>query len=290
MAIVFFALAVAAQIYVLQPDPTPRTLMGQAWLPPGEVSSSLLSERNNRGWSTNRQVTFAIFRTESFTKSDVVLIKGSSQAPLLDYFGKKTDGAFDSVTLGTDSLLPARSPIYEIDWSTFTFDRQTGQVSATSRFSLWVVPVLLVMAGLLAVCFAACVSQKGLAVLGWVELLFLGASNVGALYLWQIGREGFIAEASIFAFLTGVVAFWCFLIYWAIATDKNSRVPPDSFQSQVTFSMILMALGVVIEASITVGLFGAYFQFIECLWLASQFAVVATITNILAFLEIKSGN
>lgn len=276
VGVIVFAVTVAAQLYILQPDPTPQTLKGKAWLPGPPQSSELLSQRNNaRKNGQVKGIDLDSFKATEFRQSDVV-VAFNQNVSYLDYYGQLPDGTFVSSS-GYAPLLPVRSAIYTSDWQTFTFDRQTGEVSTVSQLGLGGTIVgILVVALAIALSFALTTPLKAKEVVYWLGLFGSGAFNTAMFFVWQLGKEGFAAEPAIFAFFTGIVAAWCFVATWVVTGEETTSGLTERF----VFSLVLLLVGVFLETAITVTLFQGSLLRADYLILALLYALPALLINV----------
>lgn len=246
VGLIVFALSIAIPLILLKPDPAPVWLTGKAWLPAGNTPSSLLSERNlEKQRGLDKTVSLKEFKKMAFVQSDMVLTSAetSDRSLTLDYFGKTAEGKFVSALVPAGQTLPSRSPMYEVDWSTFTFDRSTGQVKALSGLNeIGLGIALLAFAATLALSFAVAtpesLSEAGL----WVTQIFCAGLELACFGFWAYNRAAWLVEGSLFVIWVGVVALWCFILYWGLLTEER-----DGAVFLILLSVFLAALGAGIE-------------------------------------------
>lgn len=281
VGILVFVVAFVGAYYLINPDTTPRTLAGQAWLPGPPQSSQLLVERNLQKQKVKiPTVSLANFKAMELTMRDVVLdVGGYKSLGSLEYYGQKPDGDFVVASVGVVDLFPRRPAIYQTDWQTLTFDRQTGAVSVVSGFdTVGLGAPLFVFALLLAASFALTTPEKPSELVFWLGFMVVGALNVFMFWVWQWGKVGFVTEPAIWAAFVGVASCWCFFALWLFTADE-----PGGLIGAVSLSLIFLGIGVLLESAATVMLFQAQADLTDWLVLAGLYSVPAILTDLVAY-------
>lgn len=279
VGVIVFVVTVVSSLVVLKPDPTPHFLTAKAFVPANKNGQNLQNDWNiQKIRGEDKEIELQEFQKMAFEETYLYADAGINPGytiPQLNYLGRNPERKIFHASIYADKILPQRSVLYFSRWSTFFFDPETGKTEVRSELGLESLGLALIVLGLILALTAAFTFPRAWDDLSWLPFLANGLANGAIFYFWQTGKQGFATEGFIWTSVVGIMAVWLTYFEWKELLDDVY-----SSRSDFALSVFFAGVGVFLETSGVLFLFGTENSLLDYLWLAILCLVPNLILNI----------